>query len=214
MLNTTSTNNISGLRSGRLVALHTSASPMLWNSSWVCQCDCGSTSLVIAGNLKSGGTKSCGCILKEKLTARNSTGRKHGLSKTSIYRTWKGMLSRCYNKNSEAYQNYGGRGITVCDEWLAIENFLADMGQRPSEHHSIERLDNNVGYSKQNCVWATDVEQNRNRRNTVYVVLDGVEMTMREASDITLINYATMRARHYKGKTTEALGLFKGRCDR
>lgn len=89
----------------------------------------------------------------------------HGKSRTRIYAVWFNMLDRCRNPDNAAYANYGGRGISVCDEWQKFEAFYADMGDRPSSKHSIERIDNEGNYERSNCKWATAVEQNRNKRN-------------------------------------------------
>ena len=93
---------------------------------------------------------------------------RHGLSRTREYNIWANMKDRCFNPNSCNFPKYGGRGITVCDRWLSFENFIADMGFRPSESHSIERKSNDGDYTPDNCVWATPMEQQRNRRKSEF----------------------------------------------
>jgi hypothetical protein len=123
---------------------------------WCCVCDCGGTCDVVAGNLLGGKSKTCGCSRKV-----------HGRWKVPEYTVWRAMVQRCTNKNSRAYKNYGARGIAVCEEWTEFASFYADMGSRPTAKHSLERKDNGKGYTPDNCVWATRVEQGRNRRTSV-----------------------------------------------
>lgn len=97
----------------------------------------------------------------------------HGMRYETEYTIWSGIKRRCCNINDEAYPRYGGRGITVCEKWLVFDGFFEDMGNRPSKNHSLERVDNNRGYCKDNCKWATYTEQGRNKRNNVRITWDG-----------------------------------------
>ena len=124
-----------------------------------CLCDCGKTSYENYHSVKYKYTKSCGCL-------RLNFMKKHGLWRTSEYRTWDGIKQRCLNANSKGYENYGGRGIKVCDRWMEFENFILDMGNKPSKFHSIDRIDNNGDYEPSNCRWATLKVQNSNKRPT------------------------------------------------
>lgn len=126
---------------------------------WICECDCKDplyTPLTVeVASLTSGNTKSCGC-----------KSRKHMQSNHPLYWRWLNMIRRCYDSNDAAYKRYGARGITVCDRWREnFVNFHTDMGEPPTENHSIDRINNDLGYSPENCRWATPKEQGRNTRN-------------------------------------------------
>ena len=99
----------------------------------------------------------------------------HGMYRTPEYRAWKNMKHRCFNPNNKQYLDYGGRGISVCDRWLDFENFLADMGSRPTSKHSLDRIDNDADYSAENCRWATKAEQGNNRRDNKPLITIGKE---------------------------------------
>lgn len=129
---------------------------------WQCQCDCGVIMETTSGALK-GRTKSCGCLRRKHVSAKMKT---HGLSKSPEYKVWANMLSRCNNSNARGFENYGGRGIQVCDRWYNFANFYADMGARPSNDHTIERRNNDGNYTPHNCHWLERRYQGRNKRNT------------------------------------------------
>lgn len=140
---------------------------------WNTECDCGSTTEVCGGDLRSGHTTSCGCLRT-----------KHGRSYDYIYKAWTGIKQRCRNKNNANYMRYGGRGIDVCDEWFdSFSEFYKFIGDRPSDKHSIDRIDNDNGYFPGNCKWSTVSEQVGNRRNTVFLTIDGVTKQAKLWSD-------------------------------
>lgn len=142
--------------------------------TWKCICDCGNKVVVLGGSLRSGHTKSCGCLNLEQSIKRFTT---HGMTETSTYAVWKNMLNRCNNPNVPAYKDYGGRGIKVCQQWLSFDSFLKDMGERPPSLF-LDRIDNNKGYQKTNCRWATRTEQARNRRSNRFFTVSGKTMIL------------------------------------
>jgi hypothetical protein len=146
---------------------------------WRCICSCGGEIVVAQGNLTSGATRSCGCFHRERASAANLT---HGLSNTTEHVIWSGMRARCSNPKHTAYADYGGRGITVCERWNSFQNFLADMGPRPSKQHSIDRIDVDGPYSPQNCRWATPSEQAQNKGSNRLVTFNGETTTISEWS--------------------------------
>lgn len=162
---------------------------------WNCKCDCGNTSVIFGGNLTRGLSTSCGCFRREKAitdkTIHGFCGRKKIRSE---WKCWTKMKERCLNKNDRSYHRYGGRGITVCDSWLeSFENFISDMGLKPSPKHSIERMDNNLGYSPDNCRWATAIEQSNNRRDNRIVTFRGFTGTLAQASRVFKIKSSSIR---------------------
>ena len=136
---------------------------------WTCLCSCGAIVTKPAKNVRSGHTKSCGCHKRDVLT-------KHGSSNSPEYHVWEAMIARCENPNSQNFYLYGGRGITVCKRWKQFENFLADMGLRPSKRHTIDRCDNDGNYEPSNCRWVTPDIQNRNRRGNHNLTHNGITM--------------------------------------
>lgn len=155
-------------------------------------CDCGNTAVVEFNKILSGHTKSCGCLT----TKHNlSSGKK----KTKIYRAWRSMMGRCFNKNVKRYSIYGGRGITVCDRWMDFSNFLSDMGMPPSSNHSLDRIDNNGNYEPTNCRWATIYEQANNKRRNVYVNINGEKMSVSQAERLLGFPCGKLKSRLYLG---------------
>lgn len=131
-------------------------------------CDCGTKKIINYQNVKNGKTKSCGCLRDEKTSICNKNFKTHGMSKTKEFRTWQAINQRCHNQKNKDYKNYGSKGITVCENWrISFENFLKDMGERPENKTSIDRINNDLGYFKENCRWADAKTQANNRSNNI-----------------------------------------------
>lgn len=178
---------------GRLTAITPSAvKRRLGKVFWVCMCECGNLVTVDGSNLRTGNTKSCGCLKIDVLVASHTV---HGMSHTATYSSWEHMRCRCNNPNNQLYGDYGGRGIFVCKRWEAFDNFYADMGDRPSKKHSLGRIDNDGPYSPENCKWETPFEQQNNRRNNCLLTHDGKTQTLAEWSREAGIPYGTLRSR-------------------
>lgn len=178
------------------------------NKKWRawCVCDCGQVERwVDTYHLRRGVSQSCGCLKREKASARSrlaksqgSLGSHHG-SYSREYGIYRCMLNRCYNPRCTSYANYGGRGIRVDDRWRGRSGyvtFLADMGEAPSREHTLERVDVDKSYSSENCRWATRLEQARNRRDTVWVTFEGRTCCLSAWAEITGIPIGCLRTRH------------------
>lgn len=152
------------------VLRYSCADPVSRYALWWCRCKCGIERRVQGRNLRNGRSTGCGCSADKRFVEKLT---KHGMYGSAEHRIWSGMKQRCENPNDPSYAHYGGRGIAVCPEWRSFEQFLADMGRRPSLKHSLDRIDNNKGYSKENCRWATSSEQNRNHRRNRRLTFNG-----------------------------------------
>ncbi|MGR6911783.1 hypothetical protein RCJ96_22895 [Bacillus sp. BSL6] len=166
--------------------------------TWLCCCDCGTKKVVLGASLVNGQTKSCGCLQKEKVTNRNY---KHGKSCSRLYRIWRNMKDRCTNPNRPDYQNYGARGIRVCNEWFNNFQLFYDwsMNNGYEDNLSIDRIDGNEGYRPNNCRWATSKEQARNIRTNVVTSVNDESLTLSEIAEKYTVNYDAVKTRYKKG---------------
>lgn len=171
---------------------------------WLCRCHCGVQKLVRGFTLTNCTTKSCGCMSR-KMTVEKTT--RHNRSKDKVYKVWSSMWSRCTNPNDVSYARYKDR--TPPERWRLFENFIADMGERPSELHTLERVDNEKPYGPKNCVWATRSVQNNNRSANIRIEYNGVTKTLTQWADfrgmkaktlsqrLTLLNWPLAEALNY-----------------
>ena len=162
---------------------------------WLCKCDCGNEINVPASSLKTGNTKSCGCY-RVDIACKRFT--KHGMKHTPIYTVWCLMIQRCTDPNATNYKNYGGRGITVCEEWKDFSKFYEDMGDIPPGM-TLDRKDNDGNYCKENCRWASYLTQENNKRNNIVITFHGQTKTLSQWARSSGINYHTLYSRYIKG---------------
>lgn len=167
---------------------------------WICECDCGATKAIRADSLCIGDIVSCGCFQKEQARRIGKRCATHGLGHSPEMSSYYAMMHRCYTETHKAFRNYGGRGITVCGRWRNNPDvFVADMGPRPSKQHSIERLDNDKGYSPENCIWALRGQQNRNSRRNVWLTIGERTMVLMDWAIECGVDYDTLANRLKRG---------------
>lgn len=183
--------DLTNQRFGAWTVLHPAPSPAGHEHQcfWLCRCDCGTETVQKTGQLR----------YQQKRGVKQSCNRcaavRHGQTGTPIHRIWIQMHDRCRRPAHHAYANYGGRGISVCERWNVFENFVADMGARPSAKHSLDRIDGNLGYSPENCRWATSRKQNRNRRSNRLLTFNGKTQCLAEWSEETGLGLNVIKQR-------------------
>ena len=190
-------NDLTGKKFGKLevIGVHDTGSRKTY---YVCQCDCGNVKVVRADALISGATKSCGCIKKEQDKINLSANHKHKMSGTRIYETWQDMKRRCYNKQNARYDRYGGRGITVCDEWLNNFQSFYDwaISNGYSDDLTIDRIDNDGNYEPSNCRWSTAKEQCNNRGSNINITIGNATKSLMCWCEIFNVDYKKVYARY------------------
>lgn len=191
-----------GERFSRLVAVRPLDGVVRHNRGhwWLLRCDCGNDREAPAYLLREGRVTSCGCLALEQARAQGLSNRTHGATKTLEYKSWCHVKDRCTNPRAKKFPSYGGRGIKVCERWLkSFEAFFADMGQRPSPQHSIDRINNDGNYEPGNCRWATKKEQSRNQRTSVFFEHDGQRKTLGEWAEHFGVGISTASQRWRRG---------------
>ena len=194
--------DLTGQRFGRLVAISFACRNRNGRAAWNCLCDCGSECVVAGTSLtRRQPTRSCGCLQREETGARFRT---HGLKNTAEHNVWSLMIRRCYNENRPDYGLYGGRGVTVCERWrTSFQAFYDDMGPRPSNRHSIDRIDNDGNYEPCNCRWATQCEQARNKRSNRLITFNGRTLCLAEWAEEYGMRQRTLWYRLNRGWSVE-----------
>ena len=190
--------DLTGKKFGRLTVMRRTSNKKT-RTYWHCKCDCGKEIDVCASHLSSSKTVSCGCSSAERIAELNKT---HGMSKTILYKKWCEMKKRCFNKSTASYSSYGGRGITVCDEWkddfLSFYNWAMSNGY--SNGLSIDRIDVNGNYEPSNCRWVDNKTQSLNKRNTIYIELFGAKTTLFECCEYAQVDYKRAYRKYKNGK--------------
>lgn len=164
-----------------------------------CLCECGKEKKIHIGVLRNGMTRSCGCLVKENIKKVNEGNRVHSMSKDRIYRIWTGMKQRCLNENNDRFKDYGGRGVKLSDEWVIFENFYKDMHETYSKNLTLDRINNNGDYCKENCKWSTKKEQSRNMRTNNLISFNGKTLTITQLAEINGLKVKTLETRIKRG---------------
>lgn len=190
--------DITGERFGNLTAIAYAGSTKEGRAKWLCECDCGNRTTVLLTSLTGGHATSCGCILKSKITT-------HGKSNTKLYRVWLSMKTRCNNPRSNRYKYYGGKGITYDSNWEDFENFYADMHEGYKEGLTLDRIDRDLGYSKENCRWVGIIAQNNNKSDNLLILYQGKLHTPKEIAELTGLPRSIIYNRKHAGWSDEKI---------
>lgn len=188
--------DLTGQKFGKLTVVSYAGTDKHQKRRWNCQCECGKPNIVSTTSLRLGKVQSCGCYFAE-------THTKHGDHRALEYFAWRSMKARCTDAGVRYYEKYGGRGIKVCERWLDYENFLSDMGRKPTKAHSLDRIDNDGDYTPENCRWATKSEQTRNRSTSVWITFNGKTQLMGDWAAELGISYRVLYQRVRIGWTVE-----------
>jgi hypothetical protein len=190
--------DITGKAYGKLTVVQYLRQSKHRHSIWECKCECGNFTEKTINSLNSGKVKSCSCY-------RRDNSKYNGMSAKREYNIWQHMINRCENHKSNNYYRYGGAGITVCERWHDFVLFLEDMGDSPSKNHSIDRIDGELGYFKENCKWATAKTQARNTKRNRIIEIDGIKRCLAEWVEIYGVRYNVALSRVHRGWVGESI---------
>ncbi len=211
MKNLNRVHDLTGQRFGRLTVIGIDESRNTRKTYWICQCDCGNMSSHRSDGLLSGSIKSCGCYKREQSAIKVSKNHKHKQSGTRLYNIWLGMKGRCYNPNDPVYKNWGGRGITICDDWKndfsCFYNWAINNGYM--ENLTIDRIDNDGNYEPDNCRWASQKQQSSNRRSNINIKIGNETKTLMEWCEIFKLPYTTVNMRYRRMRGDGKISLDK-----
>ena len=201
--------DLTGKRFGMLEVIR--KAPRTQNATrWECKCDCGNVSFVTSSDLRNGRTKSCGCL---RGIVSKQKAKTHGMSKSKLYCCWTDIKQRCYNENSPAFKQYGGRGIKMCDEWKKSFERFSDWATNNgySEGLTIERVDVNGNYCPENCKWASPYEQSINRRSNIIISYNGESRCLSEWCKKYRTDYCLVYNRMHKNKWSFERAMFESK---
>ena len=200
--------DITGKTFGKWTVIKRAENDKYKSARWLCRCECGNEHIVRGADLRSGKSKNCGCVNKNNF---KKMIYKHGREGTRLYRTWSSIKARCYNKNYHKYYRYGGRGITVCDEWK--NDFMSfykwAMANGYKDNLTIDRIDNDGNYEPNNCRWVTNKEQANNKSTNVFVEYKGLKKTVAEWSRYFNCDYEKLRVQIHKNNIQEVFEKLK-----
>ena len=208
--------DLTGQRFGRLTVIELDPTKETRHTYWICECDCGNIKSARADSLKKGAIKSCGCMKKEQDRINLTKHHSHKMSDTRIYNEWQGMLDRCFNRNNNRWARYGGRGITVCDDWKSdFQSFYKwAIANGYQDDLTIDRIDNDGDYCPDNCRWATCKEQARNRSTNIDITIGNSTRTLMEWCEIFQLNYKAIYRRYKRNGNCGLEDLFNSGYNR